>query len=232
MNTKNPFGFPGAKKESSQFAEQDQESSTHGGSNSEPSDTMPPFTPGAHVPGGIFSGDDLFTEENMPDTSFASASDEQQGSPPHNAMDVIAALKKEVEEVKLRALADLDNARKRLDREREEMIRYSTEKVLNDIIPALDNLDLALQHAPTEGPSKGFVDGVQMTKKLMIDALKRHGLEEVGEAGQEFDPTLHEAVGTTNTPEIPSNHVSALLSKGYSLNGRLLRPAKVMVSKH
>lgn len=139
---------------------------------------------------------------------------------------------KEAEEDKLRALADVDNTKKRLLREKEEQTAYVAERILNDIIPALDNLHLALQHAPQDAGSKNFVVGVEMTLKLLLDALGQHGLEEVGRIGEEFDPAIHEAMGMNNVPEIPDNHISALLSKGYRLKGRLLRPAKVMVCKH
>ena len=139
---------------------------------------------------------------------------------------------KEVEDEKLRALADVDNTKKRLQREKEEQSAYVAEKILNDIIPALDNLHLALQHAPHDDGSKNFVVGVEMTLKLLLDALAQHGLEEVGRIGEAFDPAIHEAMGMNDVPEIPDNHISAMLSKGYRLKGRLLRPAKVMVCKH
>ncbi len=139
---------------------------------------------------------------------------------------------KEAEEDKLRALADVANTKKRLQREKEEQSAYVAEKILNDIIPALDNMHLALQHAPHDEGSKNFVLGVEMTLKLLLDALAQHGLEEVGRIGEAFDPAIHEAMGMNDIPEIPDNHISAMLSKGYRLKGRLLRPAKVMVCKH
>lgn len=140
-------------------------------------------------------------------------------------------VKKEADDAQLRALADLDNARKRLAREREEQVRFAAESILSDIIPSLDNLDLALQHAGSHEACKNFVVGVQMTRKLMQEALTKHGLIQVGSVGEEFNPALHEAVGTNNDPEVPSGHVCSLLSHGYSLNGRLLKPARVMVCK-
>ena len=144
----------------------------------------------------------------------------------------VCPIQKETEDAKLRALADLENTKKRLLREKEEQTAYVSEKILQDIIPALDNLSLALQHAPQGDESKNFVIGVEMTRKLLLENLQKHGLEEVGHIGEAFDPVVHEAVGVSNIPEIPDDHVAVLLSKGYRLNGRLLRPAKVMVSKH
>jgi molecular chaperone GrpE len=139
--------------------------------------------------------------------------------------------KKEFEDAHLRALADLDNTKKRLGREREEQARFAAESVLNDIIPSLDNLDLALQHSGNYKGCKDFVVGVQMTRKLLLDALAKHGLAQVGAVGEEFDPALHEAVGMVDAPDVADNHICSLLSNGYTLNGRLLRPTRVMVCK-
>lgn len=141
------------------------------------------------------------------------------------------AVKKEADDVRLRALADLDNAKKRLAREKEEQVRFAAETVLSAILPSLDNLDLALQHASTDKACKDFVTGVRMTRKLMGEALAQNGLVEVGEVGEEFNPAVHEAVGMVNSPEVPNGCVCGLLAHGYTLNGRLLRPAKVMVCK-
>lgn len=139
--------------------------------------------------------------------------------------------KKDADDACLRALADLDNAKKRLAREREEQIRFAAEAVLSEIIPSLDSLDLALQHAGNHENCKDFVVGVRMTRKLLQEALAKHGLAQAGSVGEEFNPALHEAVGMVNAPDVPDNHICALLSNGYTLNGRLLRPARVMVCK-
>lgn len=139
--------------------------------------------------------------------------------------------KKEAEDTRLRALAELDNAKKRLAREREEQVRFAADSILSDIIPSLDNLDLALQHAGANEACKDFVVGVQMTRKLMQEALAKHGLTQVGAIGEEFNPAVHEAMGMQNSQDVEEGQVCALFSSGYSLNGRLLRPAKVMVCK-
>lgn len=139
--------------------------------------------------------------------------------------------RQEAEDVKLRAMAELDNVRKRLEREKQEATRYAASKVLNDIIPSLDNLELALEHAKNSDACKDFFIGVDMTRKLMLEALKNHGLEQVGSIGDEFDPTKYEAVGLEAHPEVENGKVCGLLNKGYMLHDRLLRPAKVMVCK-
>jgi molecular chaperone GrpE len=140
-------------------------------------------------------------------------------------------VKKEADDAQLRAMAELDNARKRLAREREEQIRFAAESVLSDIIPSLDNLELALQHVEGNEACKDFATGVRMTRNLMLEALKKHGLQSAGRVGEEFDPALHEAVGMADVEDVPDGYVCGMLSQGYTLNGRLLRPARVMVCK-
>ena len=140
--------------------------------------------------------------------------------------------KEEAESVRLRALAEIDNTRKRLVREKEEHIRYASENVLSDILPALDTLDLALTHAPRDEVSKNFVMGVDMTRTLFLESLARHGLTQVGQLGEPFDPAIHEAVETEAHSGYEDNTVCALVSKGYRLKDRLLRPARVVVCKH
>jgi molecular chaperone GrpE len=137
--------------------------------------------------------------------------------------------KKEADDALLRALADLDNSKKRLAREREEQVRFAAESVLADILPSLDNLDLALLHAGADPASLAV--GVQMTRKLLLDALAKNGLHQTGAVGEEFNPAIHEAVGTVNSPDAPDGHVCSLLASGYTLHDRLLRPARVMVCK-
>jgi molecular chaperone GrpE len=139
--------------------------------------------------------------------------------------------KREAEDLRLRSLAELDNARKRLAREREEQIRFASEAVLTAIIPSLDNLNLALRHAAPAEARTDFVTGVRMTRDLLTDALKQHGLQAVGEVGEVFDPARHEAVGMAASDDVPDGCVCSLLSSGYTLHGRLLRPAKVLVCK-
>ncbi len=138
----------------------------------------------------------------------------------------------EAEKARLLALADLENARKRLAREKEEFIKFAGESILADILPALDNLDLALAYAPQGKECLNFVVGVDMTRKLLLDTLAKHGLQQVGELGETFDPAKHEAVEMQPSSEYQSGQVCGLLSKGYLLKDRLIRPAKVRVCKN
>lgn len=138
---------------------------------------------------------------------------------------------KEAEDIRLRALAETENVKKRLMRETEELRKYAGETILADLLPILDNLDLALDHATGLDACKDFVTGVDMTRKIFLETLGRHGLKTVGETGEEFDPNKHEAMGMAQDEDMADNAVAQLVQKGYLLKGRLIRPAKVMVNK-
>ncbi|MDR2502781.1 MAG: nucleotide exchange factor GrpE [Deltaproteobacteria bacterium] len=147
------------------------------------------------------------------------------------AEEAAAKTRAEADDARLRALADLDNARKRLGREKEEAVRYAAAGVLADILPALDNLELALEHSKGNDACKDILVGLEMTRRMLLDALKGHGLEAVGAVGEPFDPNIHEAISMTSHPDLPEGAICALLNRGYRLNERLLRPARVTVCK-
>ncbi len=139
----------------------------------------------------------------------------------------------EAEADKLRVLADAENVKKRLQRETEDLKKYAGESILADLLPVLDNLDLALMHADqADDACKNFIMGVDMTRKIFLDTVKSHGLERVSPAkGETFNPEFHEAVGTAEDADLEDNCVAQVAQNGYILKGRLLRPAKVMVNK-
>ncbi len=166
---------------------------------------------------------DSVSLDDMPDVDFA-----QSAEP--SAAEIEARCKAEAEENRLRMAAEMDNFQKRLKREHEEQVRYAAEKVLSDLLPSLDNLELALQYGSTNEVCKDMVQGVAMTHKLLLEAVSKHGLTPVGEEGDEFSPALHEAVGFDARPEFAPGSVTRVLQRGYKLGDRLLRPAKVMVN--
>ncbi len=142
-----------------------------------------------------------------------------------------ARLKAEVDELRLRAAAEMDNFKKRLSREHQEQLRYAAEKVLSDLLPTLDNLDLALQYGSKHEACKDMLQGVAMTRKLLLEAVTKHGLAPLGEEGEEFNPEVHEAVGFEARPDLAPGVVARVLQRGYKLGDRLLRPAKVMINQ-
>lgn len=131
----------------------------------------------------------------------------------------------------MRAVADLENFRRRTVREKDELRTVATGRVLEDIFPVLDNLALALAAAKQPNADvKSLVGGVDMVLTQLKSALSSHGLKEINPAGEIFDPHQHEAISHEPSPKVKAEHVINVVRPGYSLNGRLLRPASVVVS--
>ncbi len=141
------------------------------------------------------------------------------------------SVKEDADQTRLRALAEMENYKKRLAREHEEQLTYAAEKVLSSLLPSLDNLDLALQYGGQNEACKDMLMGIEMTRKLLLEAVKNHGLEPVGEVGEEFTPELHEGLIFETREDLEENRVSNVMQRGYKLKGRLIRPAKVSISK-
>ena len=137
-------------------------------------------------------------------------------------------LKEKNEEI-LRRAADLDNYRKRLTKETEDKVRFANQAVVKDFLPVMDNIEMALQHAEEGSPLR---EGIELTIKSFKDALSKHGVKEVdAEIGTIFDPAVHEAIMMDNNTEYENNAVTLCVQKGYLLNDRVIRPAKVKVNK-
>jgi molecular chaperone GrpE len=130
----------------------------------------------------------------------------------------------------VRALADLENFRRRVAREKEELRQFASASLLEGLLPILGNLQLGLAAARQQTDPKTVVDGVAMVLEQLKGVLERHGLREVNPAGQKFDPHLHEAISHLASPEVPEEHVLQVVRTGYTLHGRLLQPASVVVS--
>lgn len=131
----------------------------------------------------------------------------------------------------LRTLADMENLRKRTQREKEELAKFANETILREVLPVIDNLERAVEHAEQAESSGGLLEGVQMTLTQFSQVLERFGVTPVDSLGQPFDPALHQAMGQMESEEYPVNAVVQQLQKGYQLNERLLRPAMVMIAK-
>lgn len=137
-------------------------------------------------------------------------------------------LKEKNEEI-LRRAADLDNYRKRLTKETEDKVRFANQAVVKDFLPVIDNIEMALQHAEEGTPLR---EGIELTIKSFKDVLSRHGVTEINsEIGTIFDPAVHEAIMMDNNAEYENNAITLCVQKGYILNDRVIRPAKVKVNK-
>jgi molecular chaperone GrpE len=134
---------------------------------------------------------------------------------------------KDEHERHLRAAADLENYKRRAQREKEEVQKFGIERLLRDLLPVVDNLDRALAAAPDGDPVAG---GVRMVRKLFEEALGKNGVEVFSALGQPFDPRLHEALAQLDSPGAAPGTVVAEHARGFLLNGRLLRPALVAVA--
>jgi molecular chaperone GrpE len=130
----------------------------------------------------------------------------------------------------MRAVADMENFRKRTAREKDELRQFAAANVVEDIIPILDNLSLGLAAAKQQTDVKPIVEGVTLVLEQFKSTLGRHGLKEVNPLGQPFDHNLHECISHQPSPDAPAETVSQVVRLGYTLNGRLLRPASVVVS--
>jgi molecular chaperone GrpE len=129
----------------------------------------------------------------------------------------------------LRAQADLDNHRKRAEREREEVRRSAVEAVFRDIVSVLDNFDRALAALPADAP-QGLVEGVRLIHRQLLDTLAKRGLVRMDRAEGAFDPHTQEAVAAQERSDVPHHHVLEEVQRGYLYNGRVLRPSLVKVS--
>lgn len=137
----------------------------------------------------------------------------------------------EVEERFLRVAAEAENFKKRVQRDKEEQARYANEMVIRELLPVIDNLERALDHAQGGANQENLLEGLRMTLRGFKDTLARFGCTEVEAEGKTFDPNYHEAVSQEETTEVPDNTVVRQLQKGYLLKDRLLRPALVVVAR-
>jgi molecular chaperone GrpE len=169
----------------------------------------------------------------------ARAADAQPGT---NADEAIAAAQKERDTYKeqfLRAVADFDNYRKRIERERRELSEYAATDVLHELLPIVDNFERALQasasapSATADKPadSEAFYRGVELIHKQMLELLRKRGVTRIDAVGADFDPNVHQAVIHEPSGEHREGEVMEELQRGYKLGDRLLRPAMVKVAK-
>ena len=138
--------------------------------------------------------------------------------------------REELYEKILRAAAEFENFRKRSLREKEQLRKYAISSLIDDLLPALDNLDLGLQAAENHPEAKPVADGFRMVAGQLVSILKNNGLESMEPLGEEFDPNFHESVGLQPSDEIEDHKILQVVRKGYVLNGRILRAANVIVS--
>ena len=169
--------------------------------------------------------------EGLPTEADTRTPDESRAATPE---ETIARLQAEISAQKdqtLRDRADLENTRKRLQREREDAIRYANTRLLETLLPILDNFELGMMEARRTSEGSAVLIGMSMVQKQLESFLTDSGLQSIEATGQKFDPNLHEALGEEPNDEVPEGQVIRVQRKGYKLRDRLIRPASVFVSK-
>ena len=155
---------------------------------------------------------------------------------PEAEFDEVAALTAERDELRdkfMRALADAENSRKRSERDRREAENYGGSKLARDMLPVYDNLNRALEAVPEDmrNQAGGLIEGVQLTMRELLNIFEKHGIKKVTpEVGDRFDPQMHEAMFEAPVPGTKAGDIIQVMTEGFMLHDRLLRPAQVGVS--
>lgn len=139
---------------------------------------------------------------------------------------------KEQQDSVLRAKAEVENMRRRTEQEVDKARKYALNKFAEGLLPVIDNLERAMQAADTENEAvKPLLEGVELTHKTFVDTVAKFGLKEINPEGEAFNPEFHQAMSIQESPDHETNTVMFVMQKGYELNGRVVRPAMVMVAK-
>ena len=183
-------------------------------------------------------------KESAPEDNVELLKEQADGDMPTGPIDpTYSELKQTIEELKakadanwdkyLREVAEKDNVRKRLEQEVQKMQKYGTQKLIEALLPALDGLNQGLENS-VEQSEKAFAamrEGLELTDKMIIDALSRFGVEPISPLGEKYDPQRHEAIAMQPSHDYAAGQVMAVIQRGYVLHGRVVRPARVIVVK-
>ncbi len=179
--------------------------------------------------------DEVTISSEAEEESKQSQTDKAPESAEGDASQEVAALKDELAQAReqaLRAAAEAQNARRRAEQDVEKAHKYALEKFVGDLLPVADNLERAIEATALEvADMQAVTEGVQLTLKSLIEVLKKHSVEQLDPKGEPFDPQIHQAMTMVQQPEAEPNSVLDVFQKGYTLNGRLVRPAMVVVAK-
>lgn len=176
--------------------------------------------------------DDTLDSENATATQTEDTPDDlDKNATLMQAMDKLQEELTQTKDRYLRTVADMENLRKRTARDKEEIRRTATASLVEDLLPALDSMQMGLNTADSHPEAKEVARGFEMVNTQFEQILQKHGLEAINpEIGADFDPNIHESVALQPNEDIPEDHVMGLMRIGYKLNERLLRPASVIVS--
>lgn len=174
-------------------------------------------------------------EEVEMEQQQADAEQDPQAARIEELENALAAAQAKVEEQKdsvVRAHAEMENVRRRSAQDVEKARKFALEKFAGELLPVIDNLERALTTGDADNDAvKPLLEGVELTHKSFLASVDKFGIKEIDPMGQPFNPDQHQAMAMQPSEEFPVNTVMAVMQKGYELNGRLLRPAMVMISK-
>lgn len=174
----------------------------------------------------------VLEDQETPSPETAAAGDAESAAELEAAREQLARLEKALSEADLRTQAEVQNVRRRAERDVEQAHKFALEKFAGDILSVADSLERGLSALdPEDEALKPAREGLELTRKVLLDVFARHNLEQVDPQGEPFNPEWHEAMTMVPVPDAEPNSVVDVLEKGYRLNGRLIRPARVVVSK-
>ena len=181
-------------------------------------------------------GEDAVTEGEAAVSGDAATLGEAQeetdgGSAEHSAERDLEAELAAAQDAALRAQADAVNIQRRSEQEIEKARKFALERFCGDLLSVVDNLERALESAGDDQGIASLLEGIELTRKGLMDVLVKYGVESVDPMGEPFDPETAQAMSMVEQPDAEPNSVIGVMQKGYTLNGRLLRPAMVMVAK-
>ncbi len=160
--------------------------------------------------------------------------DDEVDTPELSLDQVVGKLESDLAEARdaaLRAQADAINVQRRAEQDVEKARKFALERFVNELLPVVDNMERALEASGDDEAAKAITEGVELTLKTLVDVLHKNGVETLDPMGEPFDPQVAQAMSMVENPDVEPNTVIAVMQKGYRLNGRLVRPAMVMVSK-
>ena len=174
--------------------------------------------------------------ENAENVSGEEAQDSNDVGDTEATPDEIEAAKAEADkfrDIALRAEAEMQNIKRRAERDVENAHKFGVERFLQNLIPVVDSIEKAVEASDAANVAEDdpVFEGVKLCRKLLLDVLARENVEVIDPEGEPFDPNLHEALSMVDNPDVEPNTVVLVVQRGYQLNGRLVRPAMVMVSK-
>ena len=167
-------------------------------------------------------------EKDEGDLGAEEAKSDEAGS---SALDETSEELTKIKDQLLRTVAEMENVRRRAQRDVENAHKFAVEKLLSDLLPVIDSLEKAVEAAKTTDDPDSMAEGIRLSLKLFVSTLEKAGIAIVDPLGEPFDPQLHEAIAMVPNPDAEPNSVMDVMQRGYTLNGRLVRAAKVVVVK-